>query len=300
MPLPTELMETLEVAKQHLHDKYHSHVALHPIEEPFLAEAMEYALLNGGKRLRPLLIYLVGNMLDCDQSDLSTLALAVESIHAYSLVHDDLPAMDDDDLRRGQPTCHIKFDEATAILAGDALQCLAFEVLASAPLSDNANKYRIDIIKALSRAAGGSGMVAGQSIDLMSTNKDVELATLQKLHALKTGAILKACVELPYLICGKAETVEFEHILNFAHNIGMAFQIQDDILDVTSDTTTLGKPQGSDTDANKSTFVSLLGLQGAVQALHDNISDAKESLSALTNDTSKLELFCDYLVNREF
>lgn len=299
MSIPSELQHFLDTAKQAIPTSYKDYIHSYPVNEPRLQKAMEYSLLSGGKRLRPLLINLVGTILNVKQQNLNTLSLAVECIHAYSLIHDDLPSMDDDDLRRGLPTCHIKFDEATAILAGDALQCMAFDVLVNGQLALEDELDRIQLIKCLAHHSGARGMVAGQSIDLKSTNTQIDLSQLTQLHTLKTGAILSACVELPSII-SNIDNSQFKKMKQFAYHVGLAFQIQDDILDVVSDTATLGKPKGSDTLANKSTFVSLLGLEGAQQALHENKHQALHALGSLNYNTLLLEKFVDYLVKRTF
>lgn len=300
MPLSVQLQDLLEQTKSQLSADFNTFLSKNPAAETTLGAAIEYALLNGGKRMRPLLVNLVGDMLSVPQNDLNHVALAIECIHAYSLVHDDLPAMDDDDLRRGNPTCHIKFDEATAILAGDALQCMAFDILARAPFSEHNNTQRISLIQNLCQAAGASGMVGGQSIDLVSTNINIPIETLTQLHTLKTGALLTACVRMPCTMCADISEQDTQQLLIFAQHIGLAFQIQDDILDVTSDTTTLGKPQGSDENSNKSTFVSLLGLQGAQQALDNHHQLALQALAGLPYNTDKLTKFSDYLVTRTY
>ncbi|MFT6269763.1 MAG: farnesyl diphosphate synthase [Alphaproteobacteria bacterium] len=270
------------------------------IVDDSLRHAVEYALLNGGKRMRPLLVSLVGEILTINSKELIPVALAVECIHAYSLVHDDLPAMDDDELRRGNPTCHVKFGEATAILAGDALQSMAFQILAGAELSPHATLKQHKLILALSTAAGPAGMVGGQSIDLTATNKLISLTQLTQLHALKTGALLKVCVLLPCLLSKDITSEDETILLMFAEHIGLAFQIQDDILDVTADTQTLGKPQGSDQEANKSTFVSLLGLENAKRELNKQHDLAIQALRSLAYNTEKLETFTDFMVTRTF
>ncbi|MDT0595779.1 polyprenyl synthetase family protein [Glaciecola petra] len=300
MSFSISLDATLATTKQQIHESFADFIAQQNIPEPKLANAIEYALLSGGKRIRPLLINLIGKSLGLSQTDLTPIGLAVECIHCYSLVHDDLPAMDDDDLRRGKPTCHIVYDEATAILAGDALQCMAFEVLASAHFSIFADKQRVELIALLSKAAGGCGMVAGQSIDLVSTNKQINIEQLTELHRLKTGALLEVCGALP---CAISEHISIEHaelFRQFARHIGLAFQIQDDILDVTADTDTLGKPQGSDELANKSTFVSLLGLDGAKKELDKQHSKAVNALANLPYNTDELLSFTDFMVTRAY
>lgn len=300
MPIPTSLESNLQYTSSHMTEYFTSFVKDQNIVEASLRDAIEYALLNGGKRMRPLLVSLVGEVLGIDKQDLIPVALAVECIHAYSLVHDDLPAMDDDDLRRGNPTCHIKFGEATAILAGDALQSMAFQILAGASFNPQISAKQHKLILALSKAAGPAGMVGGQSIDLASTDKSVTLTELTQLHVLKTGALLKVCVALPCILSCDITAQDKSLLLSFAEHIGLAFQIQDDILDVTADTQTLGKPQGSDAGANKSTFVSLLGLENAKQALEKEHDLAIHALRALPYNTDKLETFTDFMVTRTF
>ncbi|MGB3725512.1 MAG: farnesyl diphosphate synthase [Glaciecola sp.] len=300
MSFPPQLNAILQEVNQQLEQSVARYLLDHPPVEPRLNAAIEYALLNGGKRMRPLLVNIVGNMLGAKQQDLQAISMAIECIHAYSLVHDDLPAMDDDDLRRGNPTCHIKFDEATAILAGDALQSMAFEVLTSNSFSVYGLEQRVSLINALCKAAGPNGMVGGQSLDLTSTNQAISLEALTQLHQLKTGALLVASVQLPCMVSERITQAETESLLNYARHIGLAFQIQDDILDVVSDTHTLGKPQGSDEDANKSTFVSLLGLQGAKDALSNHHHLALQALATLPYNTQNLTAFTDFLVNRTY
>jgi len=300
MSIPASLQSNLNATASQLTEYFMHFVEQQGIVDKALQQALEYALLNGGKRMRPLLVSLVGELLDVNKKELIPVALAIECIHAYSLVHDDLPAMDDDELRRGNPTCHVKFGEAMAILAGDALQSMAFQILASAELNPHASLRQHELILALSKAAGPAGMVGGQSIDLSSTNKQVSLAQLNQLHALKTGALLKVCVTLPCLLSENITASEKTVLQQFAEHIGLAFQIQDDILDVTADTETLGKPQGSDQQANKSTFVSLLGLENAKQELNKHHYLAIQALRSLAYNTEKLETFTDFMVTRIF
>ena len=224
-----------------------------------LIEAMRYGLLLGGKRARPFLVYITGQMLGCKLDDLDTPASAVECIHAYSLIHDDLPAMDDDELRRGKATCHIKFDEATAILTGDALQTLAFTILAEGCVNPNAESNRIKMVKVLADASGANGMCMGQALDLAAENKQVSLQELEAIHRNKTGALMKSAIRLGALAAGEKGLEVMPQLDTFADAIGLAFQVQDDILDIISDTETLGKPQGSDQELNKSTYPALLG-----------------------------------------
>ncbi|MFC3203875.1 farnesyl diphosphate synthase [Alteromonas oceani] len=269
-----------------------------PDAAPRLKESMLYALTNGGKRMRPLLVHLVGNMLDIPDNDQRAISMAIECIHAYSLVHDDLPAMDDDDLRRGNPTCHIAFDEATAILAGDALQTQAFSIVAEHPMSAFANHRRAQLVAVLARAAGYSGMCGGQAIDLAATGKQITLAELQHLHQLKTGALLTACVEMVCLVTEQLDSNHQQLLCRFANRIGLAFQVQDDILDVTASTETLGKPKGSDEARGKNTFPSLLGLDGARQELAKLHQEALQALDGLPYNTDYLVAFTDLMVSR--
>ncbi|RPJ66103.1 geranyl transferase [Alteromonas sediminis] len=264
---------------------------------------MQYALFNGGKRLRPLLAILIADAIEVSREHALSIGAAIECIHAYSLVHDDLPAMDDDDLRRGQPTCHVKYDEAIAILVGDALQSLAFELLSCDEQIDASPSQKIVLINQLAKASGFSGMVGGQAIDLAATGEDSKVAhtieTLMLLHKLKTGAILKACVTMPLALSDKVTTTEKAQFECFADAIGLAFQVQDDILDCTGDTAQLGKPAGSDDEQHKHTFPALLGIEGAKQQLHTLYHDALQALAALPYNTEALEAFCELLINRD-
>ncbi|MBY5978747.1 (2E,6E)-farnesyl diphosphate synthase [Ferrimonas balearica] len=269
-----------------------------PVTDPRLLDAMRYGTLLGGKRVRPFLVYATGTMLGAKEDDLDSLAAAVECIHAYSLIHDDLPAMDDDHLRRGQPTVHIAFDEATAILAGDALQGLAYELLAEAPLPAALEGNRIAMLRSLARASGYQGMCGGQAIDLASTGKRIELDALQQLHRLKTGALIRSAVEMGSYGVADLATEHRNALLRFAEAIGLAFQVQDDILDITADTEQLGKPQGSDQAADKSTFPALLGLDGARDAAQSLYQDALTALAELPYNTEHLQAFARYIVER--
>lgn len=268
--------------------------------EPRLQLAMRHGLLNGGKRLRPALVYL-GYQL-CSGQPASTLAeraaVAIECIHSYSLVHDDLPAMDDDDLRRGQPTCHIAFDEATAILAGDALQCLAFEHL-SAPIEGESPALQLRMLATLARASGEQGMVAGQAFDLSHVDKPLTLEQLKAMHACKTGALITAAIELGALAAGPAGEDKLEALRRYGDLIGLAFQIQDDLLDIEGDTETLGKPQGSDLAQNKPTYPALLGLDGARQQLQQLHQEAVDILAAFGPAADDLIGLTDYIVSRD-
>ncbi|MCC4612017.1 polyprenyl synthetase family protein [Xanthomonas campestris pv. esculenti] len=228
-----------------------------------LHAAMRHAVLGGGKRMRPLLVYASGALFGAEEDLLDTPAVAVELIHAYSLVHDDLPAMDDDALRRGQPTVHIAFDEATAILAGDALQSRAFELLAAAPVSA---ELRVGWLQSLSTAAGAAGMCGGQALDIDATGQLQSLHALQRMHALKTGALIRAAVRMGAL-AGNAGAADQQRVDDFADALGLAFQVRDDILDVESSSAQLGKTAGKDAAQSKSTYPALLGMDGAKSKL---------------------------------
>ncbi|MDO6705284.1 (2E,6E)-farnesyl diphosphate synthase [Photobacterium sp. 1_MG-2023] len=269
-----------------------------PFTDQPLVQAMRYGALLGGKRARPFLTYVTGQMLGVSEADLDAPAAAVECIHAYSLIHDDLPAMDDDELRRGQPTCHIAFDEATAILAGDALQTLAFEILASGQLSDAGNTQRIAMVRELAQAAGASGMCVGQALDLAAEKRKVGLAQLETVHRHKTGALIRCAVRLGALAAGDKGLAVLPQLDQFANAIGLAFQVQDDILDVISDTQTLGKPQGSDLALEKSTYPALLGLTGAQEKAQQLYQEALHALEAIPYNTDSLEVFARYVIER--
>ncbi|WP_019616888.1 (2E,6E)-farnesyl diphosphate synthase [Psychromonas ossibalaenae] len=269
----------------------------HPISDS-LNNAMGYGALLGGKHIRPFLVYAVGEMLGSTLKSLDPLACAVECIHAYSLIHDDLPAMDDDDLRRGQQTCHKKFDEATAILAGDALQSLAFDII-SMPNQAFDSQTQIKMINRLAKASGDHGMCAGQALDLAAENQQVDLITLEKIHNAKTGALIQVAVELGALSKPDLPALHQQLLNTFSKSIGLAFQIQDDILDVIGDTKTLGKPQGSDIGLNKSTYPALLGLELAMEKAQLLYQEALHALSQLPYNTELLESFAQYIIRRD-
>jgi len=269
------------------------------INDDKLLAAMKYGLLIGGKRMRPYLVYITGETLGVAHNTLDAIAGALECIHAYSLLHDDLPAMDDDNLRRGKPTCHIEFDEATAILAGDSLQTLAFDILANQAMDNVSAKTRLKLIQQLSHASGYQGMCGGQALDLSATNKHISLQQLEALHQLKTGALLKACVLMTAQCGAKITTQDIENFTLYAQNIGLAYQVRDDIIDITSSEQELGKPTGSDLAANKSTYPALLGLQGAQQKADQLYQQALQALANLPYNTQKLADFATFIINRK-
>lgn len=261
-----------------------------------LQEAMRYSLFNGGKRIRPILVYGSANTIGDISPTADLAAAAVEAIHAYSLIHDDLPAMDDDSLRRGKPACHIEFDEATAILAGDALQTLAFEML-SQPRGLPGDILQ-QMILTLTKGSGARGMVAGQSMDLTATNQQLNLQQLETMHGLKTGALINASIRLGALSTQVATANQLNALEHYSHAIGLAFQVQDDIIDVTSDTATLGKQQGADANLNKPTYVSLLGLDAAKQKAKSLHQQALDALSSFDNRADYLRHLSEYIINR--
>jgi len=283
-------------------DRVNAQLELHinhaHITSPELNEAMTYGALLGGKRVRPFLVYAVGSMLGSKLETLDPIASSIECVHAYSLIHDDLPAMDDDALRRGNPTCHIKYDEAMAILAGDALQTIAFDIL-STEIEGVTAQAQLKIINTLARASGEKGMCAGQVLDIAAENSAISLSQLEAIHNAKTGALILAAVQMGALTKVDIDPAEFDLLTRFARAIGLAFQVQDDILDITSDTATLGKPQGSDQGLNKSTYPALLGLEGAQQKAQDLYQEALHALSQLPYNTQLLELFSHYIIKRD-
>ncbi len=260
-----------------------------------LEAAIRYTLLAGGKRIRPLLAYATADSLNIDRAQVDNLAGAIEMIHAYSLIHDDLPAMDNDDLRRGQATCHIRFDEATAILAGDALQALAFQLLSQTPAE--ARKV-VKLISNLATACGVHGMAGGQSLDLRSENKNIKLEQLQAIHSAKTGALLVACVTMVTSLCDHLNHHQISAYHQFAEHFGMAFQIVDDILDVTGNTEQLGKTAGADENRHKSTYPSLLGLEHAQEKAQYHIQSAKNFLQQTNQKNPTLIQLTEYILIR--
>lgn len=261
-----------------------------------LHEAMRYAVLGEGKRIRPVLVYATGEALDVPVERLDAPACAVELVHSYSLIHDDLPAMDDDDLRRGRPTCHNAFGEANAILAGDALQALAFSVLANDPA--NPPERRVRMAQLLGEASGSQGMVGGQAIDLASVNKPLDENELKRMHRLKTGALIKTSV-LMAVTASEASTPEvYERFARFADGIGLLFQIRDDILDIQSDTEVLGKPQGSDAAQNKPTYPSTVGLEQAEITAEELLRQACQEIDHMDFEWATLYAVSQYIIRR--
>ncbi|MGZ8161327.1 MAG: (2E,6E)-farnesyl diphosphate synthase [Methylobacter sp.] len=264
-----------------------------------LHQAMRYCVLDGGKRTRPLLTYCTGKTLGIAPEALDGPACAVEFIHVYSLIHDDLPAMDNDDLRRGKATCHVAFDEATAILTGDALQALAFEILANDPSITASAESRLKMITALAKASGSQGMVGGQAIDLDSVGTQLTLPELENMHIHKTGALIRTSVNMATLAKADIDPAIATKLDNYAKCIGLSFQVQDDILDEESDTATLGKTQGKDKDNNKPTYPALLGLSGAKQKARELHEKAMDNLSIFGNEADLLRDLSLYIIQRD-
>ena len=268
------------------------------VNDEKLLEAMRYGLLIGGKRMRPYLSYITGESLGANPTDIDAVAGALECIHAYSLLHDDLPAMDNDDLRRGKPTCHKAFDEATAILAGDSLQTLAFDILANHQFSPAIKEKQITLFQLLVNAAGYQGMCGGQALDLSATGQSISLAQLEQLHSLKTGALLEASISMAAECSPQVTTKERAALKQYAQLIGLAYQVQDDIIDITSSEEELGKPACSDIKSNKSTYPALLGLQGAQNKATNLLQQALQALSTLPYNTQSLAEFANFIVKR--
>lgn len=298
------LQQFLQHGKNRIETALKQHLAeqstRYPHSDQQLLDAMQYAVLNGGKRLRPCLVFMTGELFGANTQDLLTPALAIEFVHCYSLIHDDLPAMDDDDLRRGKPTVHKAYNEATAILAGDTLQALAFEALSANTFHAVSPEKQLKMLQVLTEASGYGGMCGGQAIDLANTGKQQSLADLINMHQLKTGALIRSAVLLGAYCGNELSDADVLALTTYAEHIGLAFQIQDDILDVTSDTQTLGKPQGSDISHDKSTYVSILGLEAAQQRAKECVEQAIDALTALPRDTQLLESLASHIINRAY
>lgn len=265
-----------------------------------LAAAIRYSVVGGGKRIRPAMVYAAGEAMGVSTDLMDIPACAVEMIHAYSLIHDDLPAMDDDDLRRGRPTCHKRFDEATAILAGDALQALAYEIVAKDDHKELTPEHRIKMLSLLTEASGAHGMAGGQAVDLASVGKHLTLEQLEHMHQLKTGALIRASILLGAMCKQDVTQQEIDMLSKYAKYIGLSFQIQDDILDVISDTETLGKPQGSDEKREKPTFPAIIGLEKSKQLAQQQHKLALKTLEHLDEKADSLRQLSAYIVERQY
>lgn len=290
--------ELIGTFQTRINDVLNHWLAEDSIEPQHLHAAMRYSVLGDGKRIRPVLTYATGYALGLELNALDAPACAVELIHAYSLIHDDLPAMDDDDLRRGRPTCHKAFDEATAILAGDAIQALAFYVLSHADQNPLSDTQRIQMIETLTLASGSRGMAGGQAIDLASVGKALNIAELENMHIHKTGALIRAAVKMGALADASIQTDALDKLDHYAKCIGLAFQVWDDVLDIEGDTDVIGKPQGSDQERDKPTYPNLLGLDGAKKEAMDLHDQALDCLSGFDGKADTLRWIADYIVSR--
>ena len=272
-------------------------------EENFseITKAIHYSVMNGGKRLRPQLMLLMADALKVDVSNktIDLMAAAGELIHCYSLIHDDLPAMDDDDFRRGQPSCHKKFDEATAILAGDAIQPLSLEILTSIKDNNLSDSTKSKIINVFAKACGPKGMVEGQNLDIRSESKNLNEDELDRIHFLKTGKLIEACILSVCLLKKEIKEEEVEKLVEFSEKFGLAFQIRDDILDVIGNEQEIGKPVGSDQEKNKSTYASVLGITKSQLKAEKLSKDAIDILISLPYETQRLEDLCKMIIERE-
>jgi farnesyl diphosphate synthase len=264
-----------------------------------LHEAMRYAILGGGKRVRPLLTFAAGTLVEASIERLEVAAAVVELVHGYSLVHDDLPCMDDDELRRGKPATHIQFDEATALLAGDSLQSLAFQLLAEYRIADAA-ETQLRMIETLARAIGSRGMAGGQAIDLESVDRPLALPALEFMHIHKTGALIRAAVTLGSLCGASLPPIEQRHLDSFSKSVGLAFQVIDDILDAQSSTATLGKTAGKDARTNKPTYVSIMGLSAAQLLAKELIQKALSSLDGFDSRADRLRQIAQFVLTRPY
>jgi len=281
---------------EHSFDSWLPAAVTHPAT---LHDAMRYTVMDGGKHIRPTLVYAGGQATGATPESLDRAACAIELIHAYSLIHDDLPAMDDDDLRRGKPSCHRAFGEATAILAGDALQSLAFQVLASDAGDGIGESTRLRMIKTLALAAGSRGMAGGQAIDLAATGQQLNIAELEDMHIHKTGALIRASVVLGALCGNMSAHADIDKLDHYAKCVGLAFQIRDDILDVEGEAATLGKNPGMDQHLEKSTYPSVIGLEAARQRATELHTEAMESLAGFDERADPLRWISFYIIERE-
>jgi farnesyl diphosphate synthase len=264
-----------------------------------LHQAMRYAVLGGGKRVRPLLAFAAGDLVGADPARVEVVACVVECIHAYSLTHDDLPCMDDDVLRRGKPTCHVAYDEATALLAGDSLQAFAFQLLTEHKLADDPARL-VEMVRILAAACGSRGMAGGQAIDLASVGKTLSLPELEHMHIHKTGALIRAAVALGARCAEALAPEELERLERYAKCVGLAFQVVDDVLDCEASTATLGKTAGKDAAANKPTYVSVLGADEARALAEELRAEAQEALSGFGTRARRLAELADFIVLRKF
>lgn len=293
--------EKLQAFQRRVDDALDSYLPTDDPPEHHLASAIRYSIIGGGgKRIRPTMVYAAGEAMGADPELLDVPACAVEMIHAYSLIHDDLPAMDDDDLRRGRPTVHKQYDEATAILAGDAIQALAYEILADQRHSKLPERQQLKMVHCLTEASGAMGMAGGQAMDLAAVGKQLTLEQLENMHQLKTGALIRASIMLGASCSQDSDEKKLFALDNYSRCIGLSFQIHDDILDVTADTETLGKPQGSDAEQSKPTYPSIIGLEASQKLALEQHQAALSHIEIFGPEADTLRELSAYIVERDF
>jgi len=297
--IKTSLSESMSAWQQRVNTALEYRLPKNEIQPSTLHQAMRSSVLLGGKRIRPVLVYAVGQALNADEKILDNPACAVEMIHAYSLIHDDLPAMDDDDLRRGQPTCHIRYGEAMAILAGDALQPLAFQILTQSKQYLPAENV-LRMTEILATASGSHGMAGGQAIDLEAVGKKLNIAELENMHIHKTGALIRASVQLGALCQAKVTDSQLDALDHYSKCVGLAFQVQDDILDIEASTEILGKPQGADAALNKPTYPAIIGLKESKELALELHEDAISRLDMFGENAQILRELSAYIIGREY
>lgn len=295
----TNLNDYLEQCSQRVESFFDKALPTKDQAPTTLHSAIRYSALSGGKRIRPALVYATGEALGLELSKIDCIAAAIELMHCYSLIHDDLPAMDDDDLRRGKPTVHRAYDEATAILAGDAMQALAFSVLTDEQLPGPDHAIRSRLTYLLATAVGSQGMAGGQAMDLAAVDQNISIEALEYIHRQKTGCLIRACIDMAQVCSESLTDLQRQNLLQFSEHLGIAFQIRDDILDEISDTDTLGKPQGSDRELNKPTYVSILGVQTSENKCRDYFQQALQCLEDFDDKAHWLRLLAEHIVCRQ-
>lgn len=295
----TDLTSFLATSSQRVEKFFDIHLPSKNQAPTTLHGAIRYAAMSGGKRIRPALVYATARALDLETSEVDCVAAAIELIHCYSLIHDDLPAMDDDDLRRGKPTCHVAYDEATAILAGDAMQAFAFAVLTNTTIRGPTAEIRARLAYQLASAVGSMGMAGGQAMDLAAVDKTISIDSLEFIHRLKTGCLIQVCIDMAQTCCTTLSDRQRTSLLEFGEHLGIAFQIRDDILDEISDTGTLGKPQGSDREQNKPTYISILGLEESERRCNTYYQQAIACLENFNHSADWLRWLARHIVCRE-
>ncbi len=295
----TDLNEYLEQCSQRVENFFNQHLPEKEQAPTTLHSAIRYSAMSGGKRIRPALVYATAEALQIDMTTVDCIAGAIELMHCYSLIHDDLPAMDDDDLRRGKPTVHRAYDEATAILAGDAMQALAFSVLTDCSIPGPDDAIRAHLTHQLSTAVGSQGMAGGQAMDLAAVNRTISIDALEYIHRQKTGCLIRACIDMTQQCSNILTEQQRSSLLQFSEHLGIAFQIRDDILDEIGDTSTLGKPQGSDRDLNKPTYVSILGLDESERRCQMFYQHSLTCLNEFNSHANWLRLLAEHIVCRK-